>query len=340
MGSITSGERGELVTVLCAVSTAGHALASMLIFPRVRYREYFIRGGPPGCIGKATKSGWINADLFIDFLMHISELTGCSPGRKILVLMDNHESHLSIAAIDKAKDLGIVLLSIPPKTSHKLQSLDVSVYGQFKTGYNITMDNGMRTNPGKNVTIYEVLSLIKKAQTVAMTPRNVMTGFCSTGNWPYNPQIFGETNFAPAFVTDRDIIQDSASSFADSQAFQSESGHEQSCSSVDPQAFQSELDNEQTCSSVDPQAFQSELGNEQECSSSLDTSHRDNASEALISQIIFWKKQLPLHQVLTRLLISYFLKMFCLFPKRHQKKILIEEEVKQEYIPTLLLVMK
>ena len=81
----------------------------MLIFLRVRYREYFIRGGPPGCIRRATRSGWINADLFVDVLMHISELTGCSPDRKILVLMDNHESHFSIATIDKARDLGIVL---------------------------------------------------------------------------------------------------------------------------------------------------------------------------------------------------------------------------------------
>ena len=111
MGSTTSGERGKLVTVLYAVRTVGHALAPVLIFPRVGYREYCIRGGPPGCIGRATRSGWINADLFVDFLMHISELTGCSPDRKILVLMDNQESHLSIAAIDKEKDLGIVLLT-------------------------------------------------------------------------------------------------------------------------------------------------------------------------------------------------------------------------------------
>ena len=96
--------------------------------------------------------------------MHINKLTGCSPDRKILVIIDNHESHLSIAAIDKAKDLGIVLLTIPPKMSHKLlQPLDISVYGPFKSGYNKAMDNWMRTNPGRSVTIYEVPSLVTKA---------------------------------------------------------------------------------------------------------------------------------------------------------------------------------
>ena len=36
------------------------------------------------------------------------------------------------------------------------------------------MDNWMRTNPGKIVTIYEVPSLVKEAQMVAMIPRNIM----------------------------------------------------------------------------------------------------------------------------------------------------------------------
>ena len=54
-----------------------------------------------------------------------------------------------------------------------------------------------------------------------MTPRNILSRFCSTGNWPYNPQLFAEADFAPAFVTDHDIVQDSSSSSLSSQAFQS-----------------------------------------------------------------------------------------------------------------------
>ena len=95
----------------------------------------------------------------------------------------------------------------------------------------------MRTNTGKNVTINEVSSLGEEAQMVAMTPRNIMSGFCSTGNRPYNLQVFDETDFGPVFITDRDLIQDSGSSSADSQIFQSELSNEQACSSTDLQAF-------------------------------------------------------------------------------------------------------
>lgn len=60
VGAITSGERGELVTAVYAICASGYALAPMLIFTRVNYREHFIRGAPPGTVGKATRTGWIN----------------------------------------------------------------------------------------------------------------------------------------------------------------------------------------------------------------------------------------------------------------------------------------
>ena len=223
VGSITSGERGELVTVVYAVCAAGYALAPLLIFPRVNYRDHFIRGGPPGCIGKASRSGWINTEIFVEFLEHIVQLTGCTPERKILIIMDNHESHISIAVIDKARALGIVLLTIPPKTSHKLQPLDVAVFNPFKTGFNKAMDNWMRCNPGKTVTIYDIPALVNEAQMVAMTPRNITSGFHSTGSWPYNSDIFPETAFAPAYVTDRDLLPGSGFTSDDLQPLQNQS---------------------------------------------------------------------------------------------------------------------
>ena len=108
VGAITSGERGELVTAVYAICVAGYAVAPMLTYPRVHKKDAFIRGAPPGTIGKATKTGWINKGLFVEFLDHISDLTCCSKESKILVILDNHESHISLAAIDKAREHGIV----------------------------------------------------------------------------------------------------------------------------------------------------------------------------------------------------------------------------------------
>ena len=95
------------------------------------------------------------------------------------------------------------MLTIRPKTSHRLQPLDVSVFGPFKRSYNKAMDNWMRTYPGKTLTIYEVPALVKEAQLCALVPRNIFSGFKNTGTWPYNPDIFAEEDFAAATITDR-----------------------------------------------------------------------------------------------------------------------------------------
>ena len=106
------------MTVTYTISDAGNALAPMMIFPRVQYRDHFVCGSPLETVGKASKSDWINEEIAVDVLGHVAELICSSPNRKILVFMDNHETHISLATINKARDLGIVLLTIPPHTSH------------------------------------------------------------------------------------------------------------------------------------------------------------------------------------------------------------------------------
>lgn len=132
IGAITSAERGTLVTMCLAVSAVGNAIPPMFIFPRVNYKDHFIRGGPPGCIGTANKSGWMQGEQFLIFMQHFTKHVRCTPENKVLVLLDNHESHLYLSVIDYCREVGIVLLSFPPHCSHKLQPLDRSVFGPFK----------------------------------------------------------------------------------------------------------------------------------------------------------------------------------------------------------------
>ena len=68
--------------------------------------------------------------------------TRCTTECKVLVILDNHESHIFLCTIDEAKANGIVLLIIPPHTSHRLQPLDKTVFGPFKASYNLAMDVG------------------------------------------------------------------------------------------------------------------------------------------------------------------------------------------------------
>lgn len=180
----------------------------MLIFPRKNVREHFTKGGPPGCIGGANSSGWVNEDLFLDYLNHFICHTRCSKENKVLLILDNHEAHISLAAIDLAKENGVVLLTMPPHTSHRLQPLDVCCFKPFKTAYAQAMENWMRSNTGKTITIYEIPEFVAHAQLHGLTAKNILSAFQSTGIFPYNRDLFDETDFSPATVTDRDLPEE------------------------------------------------------------------------------------------------------------------------------------
>nr|CAI5830968.1 unnamed protein product [Callosobruchus analis] len=105
------------------------------------------------------------------------------------VLLDNHESHVSIEVIRFAKENGVTLLTIPPHTSNKLQPLDVSVNSPFKSRYNAAMSNWMLSNLGKTVTIYNIPGIVKNVLSQSLSQSNILSGFRATGIHPYNTRM-------------------------------------------------------------------------------------------------------------------------------------------------------
>ncbi|XP_072392494.1 uncharacterized protein [Diabrotica undecimpunctata] len=110
----TSGERGTLVTTCCIVGASGVAIPPALVFPRVHFKDFMINGSPPGTLGLASKTGWMNTECFVQVVRHFIKHTGSTRENPSLLLMDNHQSHLSIEAIDLCKNNGVTILTIPP----------------------------------------------------------------------------------------------------------------------------------------------------------------------------------------------------------------------------------
>lgn len=156
VGKITSGERGELVTACCAVNALGNHIPPYMIFPRKNWQDRMIYGAPVGTDGSTHSSGWMTADNFVKFLKHFQKFTKCTPTSPCLIVMDNHDSHVSIESLTFAKNSGIHLLTLPPHTSHKLQPLDVSVYAVLKECYRNACDDWLLNHPGKAITIYDI----------------------------------------------------------------------------------------------------------------------------------------------------------------------------------------
>lgn len=156
---MTSAERGTNDTMVFGVNAVGNSIPPMFVFPRKFYKDYFICDGPVGCCGSANPRGWITGPTFLLFMKHFVKHVRCSRESPVLVLLDNHASHLYIDVLDFWKENGITLLSFSPHTTKQFQPLDVSVFGTFKRFYNEAMCGWMKSHPGSTVSIYDISSI-------------------------------------------------------------------------------------------------------------------------------------------------------------------------------------
>ena len=218
--AITSAGRGTLVTVAVAVSASGTLVPPMFVFPGAKFRDYFIANGPYGCVGSANPSGWMKVNDFLIFMQHIVAVTKRSKEHPVLILLGNHESHLSIALIDYCHDNGIVLLTLSPHCSHKLHPLDQTMFGPFKKYVNTASDDWIKSNPGKTMCIYDIPGIVEKALPLAATPTNMQKEFQVCEIFPFDREIFSADDFLASSATNRPdpignaIPGNQASSFA------------------------------------------------------------------------------------------------------------------------------
>ena len=196
VSQLVSHDKGDLVTVLGFINAVGNALPPCFVFPRKHFKDQMINDAPPGSKGFASGTGWMNTDTFHECLKHFQSHANSSPDNKVLLILDNHESHVSLKAVDFCRANGIVLLSLPPHCSHKLQPLDLTVFSPFKLYYNTAANEWMSQNPGKRMSIYDVASLVGIAFPKAFSHSNIVSGFRSTGISPLNSQVYGDDDFA------------------------------------------------------------------------------------------------------------------------------------------------
>ncbi len=124
----------EHITMLCAGSASGSALPPMIIYPKSFPGGQYKFGGPDDALYGKSESGWVDSKLFLEWMKRIF-LCYAVQERPVLLIIDGHKSHLTLDCIDLACENQVILLCLPPHTTHHLQPLDVAVFKALKAHF-------------------------------------------------------------------------------------------------------------------------------------------------------------------------------------------------------------
>ena len=203
VASQISHERGASITFVGIINAAGTFIPPVFILPRKRWNDSFMRGTTDGSKGILHQNDWMNGERFLETLQHVPKRTHCSPDKKIILIMNNAVCHMNIHAVEYAIENGIVIVTLPPHTTAKLQSLDVSVFGLFKTHLQAIQNDFYLMHSNTHFTEHKLPEFVYKAWLKASNPSNILNGFAATGIWLVDRNIFPAEVFAGSEITDQ-----------------------------------------------------------------------------------------------------------------------------------------
>lgn len=192
VGAVTSGERGQTTTVVCALSASGQYIPPLFIFKRKRMKDGLDKNGPVGAIYKCSESGWITEELFCNWLEHFQKHVNATKEQPVLLVLDNHSTHSSLNSYNFCRDSGIHIVSLPPHTSHRLQPLDITFFGPLKAAYHQECDRFIKNKSYEKINQTDIAELFRNAFNRAATIEKAVNGFRTTGIFPLNRFVFSE----------------------------------------------------------------------------------------------------------------------------------------------------
>lgn len=213
--AVTTG-KSSTVTILGCGSASGVAIPPYFVFPGMRMRSELMEGSTPGAAGDVPESGWSNSVIFLQYLQrHFVHYVPGGLDEPVLLLLDGHRSHVSVAAVEWAKEHNIVLHVLPAHTSHILQPMDVGCYGPLQKIYNNLCHQKMRAT-STVITKQDVCALACQAYSKALSAQNLQSAFRKCGIYPFNADVVPAEALAPSSVlTQRNEEEDKSDSDLD-----------------------------------------------------------------------------------------------------------------------------
>ena len=195
----TSGNKSQ-ITILACANAAGNTIPPMVIFEGKRLNPEWTKGEVPDTLYGMSDKGWTDMELF-NYWMKDLFLKHIPPGRPVMLLLDGHSSHYEPDTVRLAATEGVVILCLPPHTTHVSQPLDVSFFAPLKRYWSQACHHYVQENPGQVITKYQFSSLFSAAWYKTIKPETLVSGFRKVGVCPFNAEAIKASDPSSSLVT-------------------------------------------------------------------------------------------------------------------------------------------
>jgi hypothetical protein len=193
-GATQDGSR-EFISLLAAVSASGMAMPPCLIYAsdsgdlQDSWIEEFDHD-KDFLYFASSQTGWTNNEMGITWLERFHEYTYQFSGMHTrLLILDGHSSHVNIEFLEMAASHHIIVVVLPPHTTHRLQPLDVGIFSPLALAYSQALDEYIFTSRGfSRMTKRVFYTLFKGAWEKSVTGANILSAFEKTGIFPHRPE--------------------------------------------------------------------------------------------------------------------------------------------------------
>lgn len=150
-----------------------------------------------------TPNGWTRSSVFADWLRacFIPQLnTLRKPEETALLIFDGHSSHESDEVDQLAKENNIQFIRLPSHTTHKLQPLDVGIFGPMQAAWR----KQCKDYTFKTLTTMPLAQVAKEyleARSRVMKKLNIISAWKKSGILSLDPNVFGTSDYGPSQMT-------------------------------------------------------------------------------------------------------------------------------------------
>ena len=184
-----SGDREHITANICC-SASGQVLPPMIIFKECFPSGHYSKDGPDEALYAKSPNGWMDRELFVEWFKKIF-LRQTAHLRPAMLILDGHDSHLTLELIDLARENNVVLFCLPPHLTHLLQPLDVAVFKSLKVHFANTKNYVKIVTLGTpkkiNVNRRNFTVIFREAFEKSMCMATIKNGFRRCGICPFDP---------------------------------------------------------------------------------------------------------------------------------------------------------